>query len=284
MKTILLPTDFSNNSLNAIHFAMKIFKEVECTFYILNVQKASSFVSDDLMTASASVNLYQAIIDISKKSLHNVIENIESKYKNPKHQFNPIVDYDNFIDSINQACEVNKIDLIIMGTKGARGLEKIVFGSNTVRVMQRGETPVLAIPNNYKYKAFKRVAFLSNYLTEYKKEDLLTFLEIIHSNNSSVDVLHVSQGNRLTKDQEQHIGLLDDYLAKVSHRFIDLKGEDVYKEVNDFMKLNEINLLAMVNRKHSFFERFLTTQKVEDFGFNINVPFLVMRNTQIHND
>lgn len=276
MKTILLPTDFSNNSLNAINFAMNVFKEIECTFYVLNVQKASSFVSDDLMTVSPSINLYQALIDVSKKSLNNVIQNIESKYKNPKHHFNPIVDYDNFIDSLNQVCEVNKVDLIVMGTKGASGLEKVIFGSNTVRVMQRAKTPVLAIPNNYKFKVFNRIAFLSNYLTEYKKEDLLTLLDIIRSNNSKVNVLHVSQGKGLTNDQEQNIALLEDYFANFPHKFIDLKGEDVYKEVNDFIKLNEINLLAMVNRKHSFFERFLSTQKVEDFGFNIDIPFLVM--------
>jgi len=276
MKTILLPTDFSNNSLNAINFAMNVFKEIECTFYVLNVQKASSFVSDDLMTASPSMNLYQSLIEVSKKSLSNLIQNIESKFKNPKHQFNPIVDYDNFIDSLNQVCEVNKVDLIVMGTKGASGLEKVIFGSNTVRVMQRAKTPVLAIPNNYKFKRFSRVAFLSNYLTEYKKEDLLTFLDLISSNNSIINVLHVSQGKVLTKDQEQNITLLDNSFAKFSHTFIDLKGEDVYKEVNDFIKLNEINLLAMVNRKHSFFERFLSIQKVEDFGFNIDIPFLVM--------
>ena len=51
MKGILLPTDFSNNSLNAIDGAMQIFANSKCTFFILNVQKATSFISDDLMTA-----------------------------------------------------------------------------------------------------------------------------------------------------------------------------------------------------------------------------------------
>ena len=99
MKTILLPTDFSQNSLNAINYAIKMFKDIDCTFYVLNVHKASSFISDDLMTASPSVNLYQAIIDTAKKSLDNLIHSIESKNNNPKHKFFPIVDYDNFIDS-----------------------------------------------------------------------------------------------------------------------------------------------------------------------------------------
>jgi nucleotide-binding universal stress UspA family protein len=276
MKTILLPTDFSKNSLNAIDFAMKMFEGIDCTFYILNIQKASSFVSDDLMTASPSVNLYQAIIDTAKKSLDNLISTIKSKHNNVKHELIPIVDYDNFIDAINQICEVNKIEMIIMGTKGASGLEKTIFGSNTVRVMQRGTTPILAIPDDYKYKHFKKAAFLSNYLTAYRNDDLSVFLEIIGLHKPRVDVLHVSQGEPITAIQKENIKLLDDFLAEVSHDFIDLKGNDVYKEVNNFIKLNKIDLLAMVNRKHSFFERFLSTQKVEDFGFNTDIPFLVM--------
>lgn len=277
MKTILLPTDFSNNSLNAIDFAMQMLIDSDCTFYILNVQKASSFVSDDLMTASPSVNIYQAIIDASKKSLNNIIESIEKKYRNPKHELVPIVDYDNFIDSINQTCEVKNIDLIVMGTKGASGLEKVIFGSNTVRVMQRGKTPVLAIPDNFKYEKFLQVAFLSNYLEKYKKEDVTTFLKIISLYDSNVNVLHVSQGKALTKVQKENIKQLDKLFKDISHKFVDLKGIDVYNEVSGFIKLNKINLLTMVNRKHSFMERFLSTQKVEEFGFNANIPFLVLQ-------
>jgi len=276
MKTILLPTDFSNNSLNAINYAMKMYEDTDCTFYILNIQKASSFVSDDLMTTSPSVNLYQAIIDTARKSLDNVIRSIKEKYNNPKHELISIVDYDNFIDAINQVCELKKVDLIIMGTKGASGLEKVIFGSNTVRVMQRGETPVLAVPNNYKYKKLNRVVFLSNYLTQYKKEELSTLLEMLHLFNSNLDFVHVSEGKTLTKAQEENMKLLSAFFGDTSNEFVNLKGNDVFKEVNDFIRINEISLLAMVNKKHSFFERLLTTHKVEDFGFKTNIPLLVM--------
>lgn len=276
MKTILLPTDFSQNSLNAINYAIKMFKDVDCTFYVLNVHKASSFISDDLMTASPSVNLYQAIIDTAKKSLDNLIQSIESKNNNPKHKLFPIVDYDNFIDSINQICEVKKIDLIVMGTKGASGLEKVFFGSNTVRVMQRGSVPVLAIPDNFKYKKPKKIAFLSNYLTKYDSKDLFVLQEIIQSNHSTAHILHVSQDVALTEVQEKNINRIDKLFTDSSHKFIDLKGEEVFKEVNDYIKLNDIHLIAMVNKKHSFFERFFTTHTVEDFGFKSDIPILVM--------
>lgn len=276
MKTILLPTDFSNNSMNAIDYAMHMFRDIECRFYILNVQKASSFVSDDLMTASPSVNLYQAIIDASKKSLINIIKRIDEKYNNPKHELVSIVDYDNFIDSINQTCKVKQVDLIIMGTKGASGFEKVIFGSNTVRVMQRGQIPVLAIPNNYSYKSFEKAALISDYLTEYKKNDISAFVEIVERFNSRVDILYVSENKDLTRNQQENINLMDEYLKGTSHDFIHLEGTDVYKKVSEYVMDNEINLLAMVNRKHSFLERLLSTQKVEEFGSRGEIPILVM--------
>ena len=36
MKKILLPTDFSENALNAIHYALHLFKDESCAFFILN--------------------------------------------------------------------------------------------------------------------------------------------------------------------------------------------------------------------------------------------------------
>ncbi len=60
MKKILLPTDFSENSTNAIHYAMAFFKDEACEFYVLNVQKMSSFISDDLMAAQPSVTIFDS--------------------------------------------------------------------------------------------------------------------------------------------------------------------------------------------------------------------------------
>ena len=51
------------------------------------------------------------------------------------------------INSIRKHVAEKCIDLIVMGTKGATGLEKVVFGSNTVHVMQRCVAPILAIPD-----------------------------------------------------------------------------------------------------------------------------------------
>jgi len=276
VKSILLPTDFSNNSINAIEYAVSLFKNVPCNFYIINIQKASSFVSDDLMMMSSTATIYQTLISAAKKSIKNIIENIELEHHNELHNFHSIVDYDNFIDGINQICEIKAIDLIIMGTKGASGAEKMLFGSNTVHVMQRCNVHVLAIPNGCKFNGIDRIAFTANNLTIYKDEDLLPLVEIVKLFDSELSVLHLSNEDYLSKSHDNNTAFLDDSFDEICHRFIDVDGKDVFKAVHDYIRTNNIKMLAMMNRKHSFLERLFTKQLVETFGFKIDIPFLVL--------
>lgn len=279
MKTILLPTDFSKNSLNAIDYAMELFKDETCDFYFLNIQKASSFVSDDLMTMSSSTTIYQTLINTAKKSIENVIKTIKDYYQNDKHTFHSNVDYDNFIDGINQMCDAVDIDLIIMGTKGATGAERVLFGSNTVRVMQRCHTPVLAIPDGCKFSGIDSIAFASDYLTHYNENDLESMLDIALHHNAKIDVVHMLQKEHLSEDQENNRAFLDSIISNITHEFVTLENEDIFEVVKKYIEDNNIKMLAMMSKKYSFLERLFSQHNVEVFGFKINVPFLVMENT-----
>src|SRR5690606_31463271 len=88
MKSILLPTDFSVNSQNAIHYALQLFKEDECTFYLMN----SFDVGMTSPTAGVSSKSFQEAIYNSSKAqseedLANLLAQIGNLYKNSKHTF-----------------------------------------------------------------------------------------------------------------------------------------------------------------------------------------------------
>ena len=283
MKSILLPTDFSKISLNAIDYAMELFRNEECEFYFLNIQKASSFVSDDLMTMSSSATIYQTIIDTAQKSIKNVINTIKSFYKNDKHKFYSVVDYDNFIDGINQICKSRNIDLIVMGTKGATGAESVLFGSNTVRVMQRCHTPVLAIPGKCKYEDIDKIVFTSDYLSHYKPNELQSLFTIASLYDAKIDVLHIVKEKELSDIQKDNKAYLDTIFKNITHDFIDLEDADVFDAVQQYVKNNNIKMVAMSSRKYSFLDRLFTRHNVEKFGYKIRVPYLVMEDTGEHN-
>jgi nucleotide-binding universal stress UspA family protein len=277
MKNILLPTDFSKNSLNAIKYAVNLLKNETCNFYLVNVQKASSFISDDMMGASTSTTIYNTLIDAAKKSISNIISIITTEYNNPKHDFFSIVDYDNFIDAINQISEKNNIDLIIMGTKGASGLEKKLFGSNTVRVIQRCNTPVLAIPDRCHFEPIKTIAFTTNNLVLFNAKELEPLKRIWQINNAKLNILHVADENHLSQNQSRNKDFFNVHFAEASHDYIDSNSRYIFRSIQNYIDDNNVNVLAMMSKKHSFIERLFTKHTVETFAFKINIPFLVMR-------
>ena len=75
MKNILLPTDFSNNSRNAIHYAFQFFKDQECEFYFLNVQKISEYLTGDIYAASKDNSVFDAVFKIINKNFKILLMN-----------------------------------------------------------------------------------------------------------------------------------------------------------------------------------------------------------------
>jgi nucleotide-binding universal stress UspA family protein len=277
MKNILLPTDFSKNSINAIYYALEFLKDKKCQFYILNVQKASSFITDDMMVVNSSTTIYKTLINAAKKSIDNIITTLKEEFYNKNHQFHAIVDYDNFVDAINQVCDKHEIDLIIMGTKGASGLEKVLFGSNTVRVMQRCHTPALAIPDKYKFNKINHVAFATTNSKRFQKEELEILNKIITTNNASLQILHLADQNHLAYDAYDNIDFFATNFSDAEHEYIDTPSNEMFSVVSDYIHKNGVNMLAIMNKKHSFLERLFKTYAVERYAFKIDIPLLVMQ-------
>ncbi|WP_171946620.1 universal stress protein [Flaviramulus basaltis] len=279
MKTILLPTDFSKNSINAINYAVKLFEHITCHFYILNVQKASSFISDDMMSVSSSATIYNTLIDAAKKSITNIISQIENHSANSNHTFYSIVDYDNFVDAINQTSSNHNVDLIVMGTKGASGLDKVIFGSNTVRVMQRCDVPVLAIPEGCKFKKLDTIAFTSSFRTSYFLRNLKPLKDLVTAYKSKLKILHVIEDYNYEEKLNENIGFFEENFTDVIFDRIVTEEKNIYNSIHDYVIENNIKMIAMLSKKHPFLIRLFSKHSVETFAFKIDIPFLVMHNS-----
>jgi nucleotide-binding universal stress UspA family protein len=276
MKTILLPTDFSKNSINAIEYAVKCFEYEACKFYLLNVQRASSFISDDMMLVSSSTTIYNTLIDAAKKSLLNIVEQLKKTYQNNKHEFDTLVDYDNFIDSINQTCTNNSIDLIVMGTKGASGLDKVLFGSNTIHVIQRCYSPVLAVPDGCKFDGLQKIAFTSSFTSKYEIDTLKPLKNIIKMYNATLNILHVAKEDDDEESIKTNIQFFESNFPDVKFDYLTPNSKSIYKHANSYIAANNINMIVMMRKKHSFLNRLFNKHLVEELAFKVNIPFFVL--------
>ena len=88
--------------------------------------------------------------------------------------------------------------------------------------------------------------------------------------------MHVSTGYDLTEIQENNKSDLETYFKKTAYLFHDVQNMDITEAIDEFQLKTKVNLLVMVNNKHSFFENLFFKSTINQIGFHLVIPFLVI--------
>ncbi|NHF59720.1 universal stress protein [Flavobacteriaceae bacterium TP-CH-4] len=275
MKRILLPTDFSDNSFEAIRYALLVFKEVECTFYLLNTYTPPVYSPEYVLFSPGQIGLGDIFRENSISQLEKLKSRLEKQYPNQKHKIVIRSALNSLLNEILETTESQNIDLVIMGTKGATGAKEILFGTNTVHVIKKSKCPVVAIPPHFEYVPPKEILFPTDYEVSYEKKKLTLLLEIVEHHKSTVHAMHVSTGYGLSDEQKKNRKQLEQLLGGKG-LFYEVPNNEIIAAVNDFQAKANVNLLVMIQNKHTFLERLFIEPIIKKIGFHVNVPFMVV--------
>ncbi|MEN8789895.1 MAG: universal stress protein [Flavobacteriaceae bacterium] len=279
MLKILLPTDFSANARNAIDYAVKLFEKYDCLFYILHTYTPPFYRMDYLIGGPPFSAIPDMGVDISMEGLERTKADIIKENANPKHRFKMVSAFNLLTDEINNLAAEKELDMVVMGTQGASGAREIFLGTNTVYVIRKASIPVMAIPASFDYKQVNKILFPTDYWSKYREEEISTLLDIAEASNAEVTVLHVKEEYELTEKQQENKSHLRSLLKDVTHHFQELRGALMPQAVMDHIDEHQFDLLVMMNRQHGFLERIMWRQNVDQIGFHVQVPFLVIRDT-----
>jgi len=276
MKRILLPTDFSDNSWNAIKFALQLYKDQECNFNLLHTYTPMIYQVEYMQTSTLQFEVMEAVKENSEKKLDKIEERINSEFNNPKHTFSQILSFNTLTAEIDELYRGNVMDLIIMGTKGASGVKEILFGSNTVHVLKKSKCPVLAIPSSFSFESPIEILFPSDYEINFQHRHVQPILDIATLYHSRINILNASYGYDLSEAQEENRKKLEVYFKNIAHVFHSVSNQNVTEAISKFQLKARVNLLVMINNKHSFFENLFFKSTINQIGFHLNIPFLVI--------
>ncbi len=276
MKKILLPTDFSKNSWNTIKYALELFKHQECNFTLLNTYTPIIYQVEHMQLGSAQLGLLETLQSVSENGLDEMEQKMLTHFKNPKHTYSKISSFNTLTTEIKELFNGNTMDLIVMGTKGATGAKEVLFGTNTVHIIKNAQCPVLAVPDDFSFEAPHEVLFPSDYEVDFQEKHVQPILDIVTPYKARINFLNASYGYDLSDLQEKNRRKLDDYFKDMAHIFHSVSNQNVQEAINKFQLKNRINLLVMINNKHSFFENLFFKSTIKQIGFHLNIPFLVI--------
>ena len=139
VKKILCPTDFSDQSKQAIQVAVSFAEKFGAEIHLLHVVPPMPHLEPS-PTAHFDVPEYERLLSAdAKKNLSAVAKSI-GKVKSHE-----ILSHGNAAEGILRAADENKVDLIVIATAGLTGWERAVFGSVAEKVVRRARCPVLTI-------------------------------------------------------------------------------------------------------------------------------------------
>lgn len=277
-RKILLPTDFSMNAWNAISYALELYKNDTCKFYILNVFSATSNVIDSLINMDPGSELYETAKLNSENELAKILDKITLlNLPNQKHSFEIVSKFNNPIEAIKDLIEEKDIEMIVMGTKGATASRSRVFGGVAIDVMEKvRHCPVIVVPEMAKHNLPKEIVFPTSYKTHLKRKELNYLIDLAKRCNASIKILHVSTNDDLNEKQLNNKKLIEEYFEGLDYSFHSLKGMDVPSAINCFVESRNSDMVAFINKKHAFFGSILTHPLVKVIGYNSKVPLLVL--------
>lgn len=272
-----MPTDFSDNAWNAISYAVQLFENEPCEFYFLHTYVPAFYRVDYAIGGPAYSGIDDAMIQATISGLETTVERVKKEYPNDKHTYHQHYAFNLLTDEVKELCGKADIDLIIMGTKGATGAERILFGSNAVFMMRKVDTPLIVVPGTYTFKKPEKVLFPNDFLVVPEQEDLRPLLDLLQRFEARLEVVHVEEDRDLSRTQVNNKYLLHERLGESDYDFREIKDAYMPDGIKDLVHEGNYDMLVMMNRKHSFLERLLLRQNVDTLGFEVEIPFMVLR-------
>ena len=271
MFKILIPTDFSPAAYSAAKYALAIsdhFNLIEITLF---------HCIDTTLTANGLIHeLQDVLLKEAEKEIKKMSDELAVNLKSGVH-----IEYDvifgNVEDEILRKTVEGESDLVVMGTKGAGGIEKVLFGSTASKVVEEVKNcPVIVVPFNTPIKPITSILYATD-LADLKSESelIIAFGKLFHA---CIDILHVTDDPEKEKKQDEVKVAYElvknfNYVALSFHAVFNL---DPLDGIEDFIIKNKPSIVAMFTRRKTIFDKFLKGNLTKEMAFHTHVPLLAI--------
>ncbi|UAM97564.1 universal stress protein [Polaribacter litorisediminis] len=279
-KRIVLPTDFSKNAYNAIHYAIELYKTQSCEFFIIHSYylPLPEFKNEILLSLESTFKKLNEVEEQAEKNMKNLKSQVSFIDDNRNHTLHFLNDFGTFHDVLKRIIEKKEIHLIIMGMRGETDDENAILGSNTLNTIKKfRSSAVLSIPGDIIFKNPKEIVFATNFKIHFKKNEMATLIEISKVTNATIRVLYIQSDKEFSKEQKQNKILLDKILGSTKYTHQRVFHQYLQESNQDFTQSRDGKMIAFVNKKHDSFGSIFSSPMVKELGVSTNMPVLALQ-------
>ena len=273
MKRILVPTDFSEYAENALKVAALIAKKNNCEIFLLHLLELPNQMNDAVIGGSSIPEVMLFI-----KKANETLQKIKEKPYLNGISINASVQFERAFSGILSFNKKNEIDLIVMGSHGTSGIEEVLIGSNTEKVVRLSEIPVLVIKKNIRNFKFNNFVFASDFSEETKRpfNKMIEFAKIFNANLHLV-LICTPNSFKTTKTSEE---IMKKFIASFE---IENYSTQIYNDVNiesgiiNFTSSIDADLIGLCTHGRTGFAHFFNGSISEDLVNHTVKPVITFK-------
>lgn len=271
MKVIVFPTDFSKCAGNAMSYAIGLAEKLNAKIVLHNSCHLPAF-SEQIPLENLSEE--QVMMDASV-SMDELIKG--SRLIEKKIQYEASINFGMATDDIVSVAKEKSADFIVMGTKGATGLEKVMIGSNASSVIEKATCPVITIPDDAKYRELRKIVFATDYNSN--DADTISFLAALAKPyDAEILVVHISPITGTdTLERDRFLNFKEMIKTKVPYIRISFQlavGLNVADDLDFIIEEQKADMLALTNRKRNIFTKLFSPSLTKRMSFHTHIPVI----------
>jgi nucleotide-binding universal stress UspA family protein len=262
MNKILVPVDFSEASSNALSYALHLLGAAPLEVTVLHVYHLMS-------TATLMKNIDGLLIKEANERMDELLAKVQPEHANVV--FKRKIVKAQAVSAIVSLGDSDQYDLIVMGTKGASGFKEVFMGSVAGGVIANTSAPVVVVPADHAFRPLEKIllAVSDHPFSDVKTIEPLRKIASLHQ--SELKVLHIA--DQKSPQVEEALTALED--LNPSFAYVSGTGH-ISKDLNEYLNKDFSDLLCLIRRKKSFFNRLLNESVTLKQTFNSSVPLLVL--------
>ncbi|MBO4806273.1 MAG: universal stress protein [Paludibacteraceae bacterium] len=284
LKTILVPVDFSDYSTKAYEMGFRMAAEKKAEVVLLHAYYNPSFNTmpigdvinydggpeDDNIKEKVEQDVEKQKADIDEKIANGTL---------PKVNYQFVLREGVPEEEIARYAKDHNPLLIIMGTRGKDKKDQDLIGSVTAEIIDHSMVPVFAIPENAPMNGFDDIKSIA-YATNFDDKDLVAFdklMQVTKPFKFKIHFIHYLQKENAWS--EIKLRGIKDYFAKYYPNqeiaYDILRGEDMLTTIDNYIKKNSIDAIAITTHKRNIFTRLFNPSVARKMVFHSNTPMLV---------
>jgi nucleotide-binding universal stress UspA family protein len=196
VKLVLCPIDFSETSIRTYRHAISLAEHYRAKLVAQHIVELWRHPSADFAASAEDFKRFErALREIGMEKLQEFVK----KHTHDEVQPELAVGEGIAPDSILSIAQAQNADVIVIGTHGQRGFDRLILGSTTDRVMRRASCPVLVVPPHdsmvagdelHQVRHLNRILFCADF-SENSEPALSYAISVAAEYDAELTLLHV---------------------------------------------------------------------------------------------